>query len=112
MWGLLWMAIILPAVNFIPCNYEKICNNGTVEDISFLFDQISQKKIMILYLVLFYLSLIAFNYSNFTIIKYLSAMAEEINGVLRVISVWIISIIITVTTDYDWEDTDWKIILI
>jgi hypothetical protein len=57
-----------------------------------------------------------YNYAIFTVIKHLSALAEEINSNLEVVLTWLIGIGVTLyfkeENIYQWESLDYKVILI
>ena len=99
MWGSMIYIVFLFIFNFIDCkNWSDTLKQGMCikesednikfENVSFAFKQMGDKPILILYLLIFILSIAFFNFSGLTVAKYDSSTLRSIIDTLRTIVIW------------------------
>lgn len=99
--GLCYYIVILPVLNWIPCDDEDFCSDGYVEDSVEAFRQIEASRLILLLCVLTMFSIALFNWTGVSTTKYASALARSIVDTSRTILVWLVSFLV------GWEDFVW-----
>lgn len=103
-WGIICLIIILPAIEFIPCNFNKkedVCSMDEdgdyyVENTIFAIKQMFYNVPMFLYCFLQTLSICGFNYYGIMIVKYASSATRSVMDSTRTILVWLFFLIVPV----------------
>ena len=99
MWGSMIYIVFLFIFNFIDCKKwsdtlkQGMCikeaeDNIKFENVPFAFEQMGDQPILILYLLIFILSIAFFNFSGLTVAKYDSSTLRSIVDTLRTIAIW------------------------
>ena len=91
MWGLCYYAVILPVLQFIPCNYDKnICPNmHVVEDTALAVKQWGMSALIMVMNFGIIASIAAFNFSGVTVTKNASAAQRSTIDTSRTVLVWL-----------------------
>lgn len=103
-WGIICLIIILPSIEFIPCNFEKkedVCSMNEdgdyfIENNIFAIKQMFENVPIFLYCFLQTISICAFNYYGIMIVKYASSATRSVMDSTRTILVWLFFLVVPV----------------
>ncbi|CAD8148425.1 unnamed protein product [Paramecium pentaurelia] len=109
MWGLLYFGIVMPILNFIPCNFKEGCvfrnEKGYWECTDVFFQQLGADVWLTVSVVMGIFSIALFNIFGVNVTKYVSALTRTVVDTIRTILIWGIGLIVTATTSRVWENT-------
>lgn len=91
-WGVLLFAILLPILQFIPCDLE-FCSNGHVEDTWFALRQIYNNSFTLIMLICSVIFIAGYNGFGITITKHMSATSRTTLKQTKIVLVWIFFLI-------------------
>lgn len=92
-WGLTLFTILLPILQFIPCDLEFCSHSGVVEDSWFAIRQVFHNPLALLLLFLSVLFISGYNGFGITITKHMSATSRTTLKQTKIVLVWIFFLI-------------------
>ena len=88
--GLVYCAVLLPILYFIPCYNTEICSgDGHVEDTPYAFKQMAVSAPLLITSIAGVFSVSFFNWSGLSVTKNASSLARSTIDTARTVSVWI-----------------------
>lgn len=107
-WGLLYFAILMPILNFTPCNFDDGCvfhdGKGYMERTDVFLQQLGADAWLTIAVVLGIISIALFNLFGVNVTKHVSAVARTVVDAVRTVLIWGIGLIVTLTTNKEWEN--------
>jgi hypothetical protein len=100
MWGLCIFITFLPIAQLYRCGgynaigLELLCNYNYLENSAFAFKQLAENKWLLAMSSITIFDIAFFNYFGITITKYASAAQRSTVDLLRILSVWVMSVIL------------------
>ncbi|CAD8177304.1 unnamed protein product [Paramecium octaurelia] len=111
MWGILTLGIIIPILNFIPCNFRDGCvyrnDKGYFESSDLFFYQLGSDLWLTLSVILGIFSITLYNIFGVNVTKHASSLTRSVVDTLRTIFIWAIGLVVTTTTSRVWENTSY-----
>ncbi|CAI2369522.1 unnamed protein product [Moneuplotes crassus] len=102
--GVLFFSILLPILQYVPCNSE-LCNNGVVENTQVALTQISMSGELVFYVVVIMMLDGGMNGLGMEIIKYASAANRVTLQQLRTVAIWLFFLIVPLIVDIRVQET-------
>lgn len=111
-WGLFLFAFLMPALNFIPCNFEEGCviknNKGYMERTDVFYEQVISNVYLLVAVILGVFSIALYNLCGVNVTKYVSAVARTVIDVARTVVIWLVGLAVTEWSSRKWENMTWK----
>lgn len=109
LWGLLYFSVVMPILNFLPCNFKEGCvfrhSKGFWECTDVFILQLAADAWLTVAVVLGIISIALFNLFGVSVTKYVSAVTRTVIDAVRTVLIWGIGLIVTKMTDRNWENT-------
>mmetsp|Transcript_11349 Transcript_11349/g.15267 ORF Transcript_11349/g.15267 Transcript_11349/m.15267 type:complete len:350 (-) Transcript_11349:262-1311(-) len=103
MFGLSYCLVMLPIMQAVRCDGDKLCQFGYVENSSYAFYQMADNGIIILLSFGIMLSIAAYNVSGITTTKVASAAQRATIDTSRTLTVWLVSLALGLEKDFYWQ---------
>ncbi|CAD8080402.1 unnamed protein product [Paramecium primaurelia] len=98
-WGLLTYGILIPILNFLPCNFHDGCvfrnNKGYFESTDLFFQQLGSDLWLTLSVILGIFSISLYKIFGVNVTKHASSLTRSVVDTIRIIFIWVIGLIVT-----------------